>query len=328
MGRISLIKDEDSGKVRLKPVEISSAMKQGPPGKSGRPGFTLIELLVVIAIIGILAALLLPTLVRTKRRAQAGSCLNNVKQLNLALLLYAGDYNDWFPANDFRGASWVESMDPGFVGANVEPGIDIGWTNIAFLLDPQYARLGPYTKQASVFKCPSDYKNPWIDPAGRPFPVVRSYAINCAISSQIGEFAAVDPHYALATGDPYTHSTTNWLTYGKLSDITAPSPSDLFTFIDESEYSVCSPDFIVSMNPHPTGWWFFWPSTRHNFAGTLAFADGHGEIHRWLDGRSGTPPLTKWSEDQRTRTLPSLVSQTPDNPDILWLQQHTTAPTP
>jgi prepilin-type N-terminal cleavage/methylation domain-containing protein/prepilin-type processing-associated H-X9-DG protein len=297
----------------------------------GGKGFTLIELLVVIAIIGILAALLLPTLVRTKRRAQAAFCLNNVKQLNLAHLLYAGDNNDWFPANLFRGASWAESMDPGFLGANEEPGIDIGWTNIAFLLDPQYARLGPYTKQASVYKCPGDYKNPWIDPAGRALPVVRSYSINSAVGTQIDQFAAVDPKLALGAGYPgyaYTGSTI-WRTYGRLSDITAPAPSDLFTFIDESEYSVCAPFFIVSMNPHPTGWSGAWPSTRHNFAGTVAFADGHGEIHKWVDGRTGTPPLTTWSEDKRTvAVFGSLTSQSPDNADILWLQQHTTAPAP
>jgi type II secretory pathway pseudopilin PulG len=63
----------------------------------------LIELLVVIAIIGILAGMLLPVFATGKKKAQGIACMNNSKQLAMAVQLYTGEYHDFFPPNPDDG---------------------------------------------------------------------------------------------------------------------------------------------------------------------------------------------------------------------------------
>lgn len=78
------------------------------------PGaFTLIELLVVIAIIAILASMLLPALSKAKKSAQKAQCSNNLRQWGYALVMYAGDYRDFFPrqnqSNGGHDLAWVNN---------------------------------------------------------------------------------------------------------------------------------------------------------------------------------------------------------------------------
>ncbi len=75
-------------------------------------GFTLIELLVVMAIISILAALLLPMLVRARQQAERVQCVSNVRQLNVALHLYAGDNEGEFPPRALPPNTWVNELQP------------------------------------------------------------------------------------------------------------------------------------------------------------------------------------------------------------------------
>ena len=84
-----------------------------------RAAFTLVELLVVIAIIVILAAMLFPSLSQSKGAARRLECLNNLRQVNTALTMYADDNDDQAPPRALRAESWIVKLQPYYQLSNV-----------------------------------------------------------------------------------------------------------------------------------------------------------------------------------------------------------------
>lgn len=78
-------------------------MRRRRPGPARR-GFTLIELMVVVAVIAVLAGILLPALARAKEKAYQSNCLSNLKQIGLAINMYATENDDSLPGPVFAGA--------------------------------------------------------------------------------------------------------------------------------------------------------------------------------------------------------------------------------
>ena len=108
-----------------------------------RTGFTLIELLVVIAIIAILAAILFPVFARAREKARQTSCLSNVKEIALAVVMYVSDYDERYP-QDYYLTGGANCDGKVFWPLVVDPYIKSGANNATW--------SGGST---SIWKCPS-----------------------------------------------------------------------------------------------------------------------------------------------------------------------------
>jgi prepilin-type N-terminal cleavage/methylation domain-containing protein len=141
--------------------------------RTRRRAFTLIELLVVIAIIAILAAILFPVFARAREKARQAACMSNLKQIGLAMMQYAQDYDQYMYPLTGRGFN--------FPGCNVSGGAAAGVGNV--LNDPEIAAnfdlaprkliaaMQPYLKNDQVFHCPSN-------PAARQHRCKGTVAVN------------------------------------------------------------------------------------------------------------------------------------------------------
>jgi prepilin-type N-terminal cleavage/methylation domain-containing protein/prepilin-type processing-associated H-X9-DG protein len=262
-------------------------------------GFTLIELLVVIAIIAILAALLLPALTRAKMQGRGMKCLSNLRQLDIGWMAYSGDNRDRL----VPGAWGPDTGTPGWIlGWMVLGSINVPDNTNAYNLMCPTALLWRYVGNPQVYKCPGDPSTATFT-AGT-YPRVRSVSLNSRMNGLVG----VD---TVAPDDSFVNFT-------KLAQVTRPA--NFLTFVDERADSIDDGSLSIDMSDA-------WPNTchvnipagYHNNSGNISFVDGHAELHKWVDSRT-TFPLS-------ATQLPWEISS-PNNADVLWLQQHFTVPLP
>lgn len=295
----------------------------------GSGAFTLVELLVVIAIIGILAALLLPVLASAKKRTQGAYCMNNSRQMALAVHLYHGDNHEFFPpnpddSNKMEGYNWCCGDFSGGL-AGMPAGAET--FNSSALEDQNKSLLTKYLQNIAVFQCPADPR--WglytgTDPAltGKQIHATRSISMNQGVGTidlAYDEYPVKDNHSGIPTlsvNGPWlngqdTHRRNNpYATFGKSTDFAAVSASQIFLMLDESPFTINDAAFAVSA---ALPMWVDGPASFHANACGFSFCDGHAEIHRWRTGTLNFGP--------HNRNRQPLAA---NNPDWAWLADHAT----
>jgi prepilin-type N-terminal cleavage/methylation domain-containing protein/prepilin-type processing-associated H-X9-DG protein len=274
--------------------------------------FTLIELLVVIAIIAILAAMLLPVLNKAKQRAQGIQCMNNHRQLCMAWRMYTEDNGDVlvYSSQNYNGPSPLDKYSWCLGTMDFNPNNQGNW-DINF--DITQRPLWSYNRTAGIYKCPADHSCVVVN--GVQKPRVRTMSMNYFVGGCDGTDGGWAPAY-------------NYRIYLKMSQLSGPGgpPDKIFIFLDEREDCINWGNYWTVMDgyqPSDPALYEFWsdiPGFYHDRAAGFSFADGHSEIHRWLDDRT-MPPLTPG-----TPFPPNSRVYVPRDVDVAWMQDHSTRP--
>ena len=297
-----------------------------------RDGFTLIELCVVIATVAVLAVLLLPALAATHPDSQSFQCMENQRQLILGWQMYAEDNNSLLPPNDYPYLTAFATMTTAgknsaknWVVGTMENGFDVA--SPSELTDP-HTLLSPYITNAAAYHCPADN---YID----PFSGHRVHPRSVSMNSAVGTVWFSSSNYNGGNGAPplgsavqggflpgaaYNANQTTWLTYGKMSSFTRPGPANTFVIMDESPITINDDTLAIPALAAPGQTYLTdYPAGNHNGAAGMSFADGHVIIHKWLDSRTYTAPLSLHGQ-------PGGIGQpTPDDPDCFYLAPITSA---
>lgn len=295
------MKNEKTDSVKCAPVFVG--MNRIPDG------FTLVELLVVLAVTGVLAILLLPALAGTNIQGKAGQCINNQRQLITAWLMYSVDNSSRLAVNSDPhvygsmlfphtggGPSWVSgSLDWSTGSYN---------TNTVYLVNDSYSLLGGYVgRQANVFACPAEN---FVSPAQRLAGWTRR-ARSVSMSAAVG-----DGDKYMEPGNPFAWSA--WYVARKATDFHYPPPASVWVLADEHPDSI--DDGMLYCPSFLTTTFTELPGAQHDSGGTLAFADGHAEIHKWLG------PVMQSHATVSFNVIQQIPTQLND-PDLAYLANHT-----
>lgn len=252
-------------------------MKTSPSASTrDSDAFSRSDLIAAVAATTVLAGLVLPVVGSTRYRTEQEVCRENLGALMRATQLYADDHRGEFPSVT-HGSESQSAAVIDYSRNSYRPWAT-GWqtwdlsqhnTNVAYLVDSRYAVLADYTRDAKLYRCPSDtllhptqQSRGWTSRA-------RTYSANAAVGS--GNKAPSDGILQAEKLFP------------KFSDIDRPTPSNLFVFLEEHPDSMNDAAFLGSQIDAR---WIDLPASFHPTVGTnrsanFVFADGHLETHTW-----------------------------------------------
>ncbi len=227
-----------------------------------KKGFTLIELLVVIAIIAILAAILFPVFSRARENARKATCMSNMKQIGLALMMYAQDWDehliDEWTCGCFTGGG--PCYDPDDTSPS-KGRCRWGWDR----------KIQPYIRNQRIFICPSD---PW-----NPTPCCNSRGITGGFQQDTSyglNETAVGPRCDPASLVSFAHPATTIL----------GGETRAWHRIDQP-WNGGDPNIVDTLEDI-TGMCAY---NRHSDGANYIFADGHV---KWLRAEQTLTPVNLW----------------------------------
>ena len=241
--------------------------------------FTLIELLVVMAVLAILAALLLPAFGRAKEQARITQCLSNLRQIGLAIKMYADEHGSTFPS--WANLPWTEPLPPGFQEYSLGLGGNDPDPQHSFMARATNRPLYAYIRTPAVFQCPAD--------KGQEEPEFSDWGVGDGIWK---------PSNYRTLGCSYRYNGPMW------ANDPLQEPDDYWGLADKHEGWVTDPSRMITMHEPPAFRYlnyYHWHYARgpsrvtdlaedgQKFISPILFVDGHAASHDFTRALKDNP---------------------------------------